>query len=105
MATVKFSEDIMVPKNYTQFNGSVLNVTLTPGSESNKSRLGFSWNVSEITQTVMTLKLEFEYPLEVSSQVSLQYFLTFILVFRLSFSDFHSEFLLPEFILPAANCL
>jgi hypothetical protein len=47
--TVTFNEALTVPTNYSFFNDSIINVTITPGSESDPTNLVFNWTMESFT--------------------------------------------------------
>jgi hypothetical protein len=47
--TVSFSKNIIVPKNYTMIDSSILKLTLLPSESSNISALAFNWTVIGFT--------------------------------------------------------
>jgi len=45
LVTLQFSEDMLVPSNFTEIDSSVLEIKLLPGIENDEIHLGFTWEV------------------------------------------------------------
>lgn len=53
VVVVKFNQAMRVPANYSAFNESVLNITIIPGEGQDTAKLGFTWTVTEFSETDM----------------------------------------------------
>jgi hypothetical protein len=68
MVTISFNKDILVVKNLTAFQDSVLNIKVEPGPDSTPDNLGItSWNVTFMSSRQIKIKLVFQNPLRISS--------------------------------------
>ena len=67
--TVAFSNPIIVPGNYSNFNSSILTIDIHEGSTSNLTIT--SWKITSFSSTQMTIQLEFSDPTLVSAEVIL----------------------------------
>lgn len=46
---VRFSNEILIPENYTDFDHEVLKITVTPSAYSDYDYIHFKWQVINIT--------------------------------------------------------
>jgi hypothetical protein len=52
---VKFSEPIIIPSNYTEFNDSILNIHAVDYTKESTQRLAFTWKIKMLTDNIMDI--------------------------------------------------
>ena len=69
---IQFSENVIIPKQYDEFDGTILAVRVFPDKTNEKdenlkrNKNLTSWVVEDFTNIQMKIKLEFENPLDIS---------------------------------------
>lgn len=67
LVTIGFSKLLVVPKNLTHINSTVLRIEIVSSGKVSDEFLGFNWWVHEFTSSSFTIKLFFDYPLYIQS--------------------------------------
>ena len=72
VVVVQFSENVIIPKQYNEFDDTILAVKVVPDTSKDddvnvkRNKNLTSWSVEDFTDIQMKLKLVFESPLDIS---------------------------------------
>ena len=48
---IEFSEPVIIPSNYTNFNDDIIDLKLLVGADSDPSKLKYTWQITDFTDT------------------------------------------------------
>ena len=66
---VSFNETLIMPANWTHINSTVLDISVNPFNDDMQALKDLEWEILSFGGTMMTLKVEFQYPSSISDDV------------------------------------
>lgn len=63
---IQFSDNIIIPSNYSNINSSILSLSIIPGPSSDPNYLGFNWTTTSCSERILTINITFENPSVIS---------------------------------------